>query len=233
MGEEQTRLDVPMRITPLLPSRDDPRVLLPGHERPLLLALVLVVRAGRAPLPALSPRDVGIRPVRPHRHPLLPSGPVAGVDMHVAQPPAHAEEQLHQPPLGKAGVVDEVGVDHVLQVAALVVGEQHVDDLGGRVASHAAAALCGDGVVDAVDDVRRVGEQLVRLDLLHGLRDGLGAEGATDLLEGEQFRGRGVLDEVDVGEAALETERLVSSKHRERRRDKRARDEPRLASVGS
>jgi hypothetical protein len=48
-----------------------------------------------------------------------------------------------------------------------------------------------------------VREQLVRLDLLHGLRDRLGPERAADLLEREELRRGGVLDEVDIGEAAL------------------------------
>ena len=54
-------------------------------------------------------------------------------------------------------------------------------------------------------------ESPVRFDLAHGLRHGLGAEGAADLLEGEELGGGGVLDEVDVGEAALVGEVTVST----------------------
>jgi hypothetical protein len=179
-----------MRITPLLPARDDPRVLLPGHERPLLLAFVLVVRASSTSLPALQSLDVLVHPVRPHLHPLFSSSPApAPVDVHIPQRPAHAQEQLHQSPFRKAGVVHQVGVDHVLQVASLIVGEQDVDGLGGRV-----VALRRDGVVDAVDYVAAVGEELVGFHFLHGLGDGLGAEGAADLFQGQEFRGRRVLD---------------------------------------
>lgn len=60
-------------------------------------------------------------------------------------------------------------------------------------------------MVDAWDDVGVRGEERVGLDLTEGLGDGLLAEGAADLLEGVELRRRGGgLDEVDVGEAALE-----------------------------
>ena len=59
-------------------------------------------------------------------------------------------------------------------------------------------------MVDAVDDVGVRGEQRVGLDFAEGVRDGLLAEGAADLLERVELReGRGGLNEVDVGEAAL------------------------------
>ncbi len=96
-------------------------------------------------------------------------------------------------------MVHQIRIDHILQVAAAVVREQDVDRLGLL----AAAALGRDGVVDAVDHARAVREELVGLDLLHRLPDGLGAEGAADLFEREELRGGRVLDEVDVGEAAL------------------------------
>lgn len=99
-------------------------------------------------------------------------------------------------------MVDEVGVDHVLQVAATEVGQQDVDGLGGLVG----AALGSHGMVVGGDDGGDVGEEAVGVDLTHGLLDGLGAEGAADLLEGEELMGGRVLDEVNVGEAALEGE---------------------------
>jgi hypothetical protein len=46
---------------------------------------------------------------------------------------AYAEEEHHEPPLGELGVVDEVRVDHVLQIAAPVVGKQDVYGFGGGV----------------------------------------------------------------------------------------------------
>lgn len=124
--------------------------------------------------------------------------------VHVLHAAADAEEEEHEALLGEARVVDEVGVDEVLQVAAAVVGEEDVDGLAVVGAAAARAAVGGDAVVDAVDDVRAVAEEVVGLDLLHGVRDGFGAKGAADLFEGEELRGRRVLDKVDVGEAALE-----------------------------
>lgn len=174
------------------------------HQRPLLLALLLVLGP---PRPAAG--SAGLVLLSPHLHPLH----WALVNVHGPQRLAHAEEEDHEPALGEAGVVDEVGVDHVLQVAPAVVGQQDVDGLVGLVAAAAAdvaagrgAALGGDAVVDHADDGGYVGEDAVGVDLAHGLLDRLGAEGAAYLLEGEELvRGR-VLDEVDVGEAALAEE---------------------------
>ena len=53
-------------------------------------------------------------------------------------------------------MVDQVRVDHVLQVAAAVVRQQHVHGLALGIS--AAAALAGDAMVDAVDDVRAMAE---------------------------------------------------------------------------
>jgi hypothetical protein len=61
-----------------------------------------------------------------------------------------------------------------------------------------------------MDDAGRACEELVRVDFLHRLRDGLGAEGAVDLLEGEEFGRGGVLDEVHIGESALRARRLLA-----------------------
>lgn len=102
-------------------------------------------------------------------------------------------------------MVDEVGIDHVLKIAALVVGKQHVDGLGGFIG----AAFGGDGVVDGGDDGRNVREQTVGVDFAHRLLDGLGAEGASDLLESEELVTICVFDEVDIGKPAL-LERQVS-----------------------
>jgi hypothetical protein len=46
-------------------------------------------------------------------------------------------------------------------------------------------------------------EEPVGVDLAHGLLDGLGAEGTSDLFEGEELVARGVFDEVDIRKAAL------------------------------
>ena len=49
-------------------------------------------------------------------------------------------------------------------------------------------------------------EQAISFNFLEGLRNGFLAERAADLLEREQFRGCFILDEVDVGETALDEE---------------------------
>ena len=59
-------------------------------------------------------------------------------------------------------------------------------------------------MVDGVDDVRVRGEEGVGFDLLEGEGDGFLAEGAADLFQGVEGRGRIVGDEIDVGEAALD-----------------------------
>lgn len=187
-----------MGITPRRPRCCSRHPLVLRHQRPLLLRLVLLVRRPRS----LGP-DVFVHPIRPHLHPLPTSTTTSlarpAILVHILQRSADAQEEQHQLLLREAGVVDQVGVDHVLQVAAAVVGQQDVDGLGLL----AAAALGRDGVVDAVDDARAVREELVRLHLLHGLRDRLGPERAPDLLEREELRRRRVLHEVDVREATL------------------------------
>lgn len=47
-------------------------------------------------------------------------------------------------------------------------------------------------------------KEVIRFDFFQGLGNGFLAERATDLLQGEQFGGGLVLDEVDVRESALE-----------------------------
>lgn len=129
--------------------------------------------------------------------------------VHCAQGLADAEEQHHELALGEVIVVDEVCVDHVLQVPPAVVGQQDIDSLAGVVA-RAAAAVRRHAVVVGRDDCGNVVEEAVGVDLAHGLLDGLGAEGASDLFEGEELVRGGVFDEVDVGEAALRFECFVS-----------------------
>lgn len=58
-------------------------------------------------------------------------------------------------------------------------------------------------MVDGVDDVLVGGEERVGFDFLHCLRDGFLAEGAADLFQGVERLIRCILDEVDIGEAAL------------------------------
>ena len=92
-----------------------------------------------------------------------------------------AEEEDHEAAFGEFGVVDEVGVDGVLEVAAAVVGEENVDCFGGGVGAIVGG---GDGVVDGVDDVGVGGEEGVGFDFFEGEGNGFAAEGAADLFEG-------------------------------------------------
>lgn len=59
-------------------------------------------------------------------------------------------------------------------------------------------------MIDGVDDVWMWGEEGVGFCFFEGEGDGFLAEGAADLFEGVELRGGGVLDEIHVGEAALE-----------------------------
>lgn len=54
-----------------------------------------------------------------------------------------------------------------------------------------------------VDDVVLGGEQAVSFDFFQGLRHRFLAERTTNFLEGEEFGGCFILDEVDVGETTL------------------------------
>lgn len=173
-----------------------PHPVLPLHQRPLLLPLLLNIRHRRPPARDPAPTRIPI----PHLHPLHRNRRPL-VNMHPPQRPADPQEEHHEPPLREPRAPHHVGVDHVLQVPPLVVRQQDVHRLAALVG---AAAVGGDGVVDHADDVGDVGEEAVGFHLAHGGREGLGAEGAADLLEGEGLGGGGVLDEVDVGEAALE-----------------------------
>ena len=97
-------------------------------------------------------------------------------------------------------MVDQVCVDHILQVPSPVVWQQDVDDLGPGIR---AISRVGNRVVDGRDDVLVWGEEGVCLGLFERLGDGFLAKGTADFLESEQLAGARVLDEVDVGEATL------------------------------
>lgn len=58
-------------------------------------------------------------------------------------------------------------------------------------------------MVDGVDDVLVGGEEVVGFDFLQGLGDGFLAERTSDFLQSKQLGGILILDQVDVGEAAL------------------------------
>lgn len=114
--------------------------------------------------------------------------------MHRLEGFAYAQEQHHEVLLGESGVVDQVGVDHVLEVTAAIVRQEDVHRLGGLVG----AALGRHGMVVCGYDSGNVREEAVRVDFAHGELDGFGAKGASDLLEGEELVRRRVFYEVDV-----------------------------------
>ena len=88
-------------------------------------------------------------------------------------------------------MIDQVGVDGILQIPAPIVRQQDIDGLGARIGTVAGA---DDGMVDGVDDVGVRGEEGVGFDLLEGEGDGFLAEGAADLFQGVEGRGRVVGD---------------------------------------
>lgn len=160
------------------------------HQRSLLLAFFFVLGA------LATARRAIILVLAAHLHPLGRRGAVV---VHGPEGLADTEEEHHEAFLGELGVVDEVGIDHVLEVAAAVIRQQDVYCFCGLVG----AALGRNGMVKGRDDVGDVREEPVGVDFAHRLLDGLGAKRAADLLEGKHFAGRCVFDEVDVREAAL------------------------------
>lgn len=129
--------------------------------------------------------------------------------VHGFQGLADAQHELHEAPLAKAGVVDQVCIDHVLKIASTVVGEQDVDCFTRR--ARGVISNTGDlcrrvalyGVVDTGDYIGVRSEEGVGFDFLEGLRDGFLSKGTSDLFESVERGVRGVLYKVDVGEAAL------------------------------
>ena len=106
-----------------------------------------------------------------------------GVDailVHGLERARDAQEQDHEPPLREAGVVDEVGVDGVLQVAAPIVRQDDVHRLASGIRL---VARVDDLVVQRADDVRVRREEGVGFALAQRQRDRFLPERAPDLLE--------------------------------------------------
>lgn len=170
-----------------------PNLVLRFHKRPFLLRLFVFFRSFRRRATASTATALTwvIVCLVAHLHALCRRRVVV---VHGAQCLADAEKQIHEVPLGEFGVVDEVGVDHILEVAAAVVRQQDIDSFGGFIS----AALGRNGVVGRGDDVGDVSEEAVGFDLAHGLLDGLGAERAANLFKGEVLLGGRVFDKVDI-----------------------------------
>ena len=86
-------------------------------------------------------------------------------------------------------MIDQIRVDHVLQISAAVVRKEDVDGLRGRV-----ALVRGNAIVDGMDDIRVRGEEGVGFYFFEGEGDGFLAEGTADLFEGEELLVRVILD---------------------------------------
>jgi hypothetical protein len=211
VGRRRTRLYVAMRVRALSArcnafQRHRGVALLQQTLCFLLIVVVmLVVFSARAHFHGFRGCGLGVRArsFAPYflRFLLTPAAAGAALDfvlVHGLERLAHAEEQHHEPALGELCVVDEVRVDHVLQVAAAVVWQEDVDGFRGRI-----GLVRLNGVVYRMDDVWVRREECVRLDFLERQAHALLPEGASYLFEGEELLVRIVLDKVDVREAAL------------------------------
>ncbi|PFH61787.1 hypothetical protein XA68_16316 [Ophiocordyceps unilateralis] len=102
------------------------------------------------------------------------------ISMNSSQSLTNAQEEHHEMTFGKSGPIDEIGVNHILQIPAPIIRQQDVDRLGRLIG----AAFRRDRMVHGRDDGGDVSEESVRLHLAHRLLDRLGPERASDLLEG-------------------------------------------------
>lgn len=207
-----TRFDISMRIRAqvaildsFLTSRD-----LVVHQRLILLVVLIHLLAGASLRFRHSHGDLRVRVFALSSDSLRFAGGAGAalhsVLMHRSQGRGDPQHQHHESLFGKSGMIDQVGVDGILQVSTLVVGQQDVDGLRAGVASvrsEFGARLRRNAVVYRVDDILLVCEQVVGLHLFQGLGDGLLAERTSDFLQRKQL-GRGlVLYEVDVGKTTL------------------------------
>jgi hypothetical protein len=164
----------------------------------VIVVVVLAVASARAHLHGLcslgiSPRSVPTDLFR-IAIALCAAGPALYfVLVHSLEGLADAEEQGHEAALGELCVVDEVGVDEVLQVTAAVVGQEDVDGLCRGV-----GFVRLDRVVDGADDVGVRCKEGVCLDFLERQAHALLPERTADLLQRQQLLVRIVLDEVHV-----------------------------------
>ena len=95
-------------------------------------------------------------------------------------------------------MIHQIRIDDVLQVASPIVRQQYIHRLGARI-----MLVTSYTVVDRAYDIGMRREERVGFHFCESVGDAFLAEGAADLFEGVEGGGGGVLDEVDVGEAAL------------------------------
>jgi len=105
--------------------------------------------------------------------------------VHGTQSLAHSEEEQHETTLREPIMVDQVCVDHVLQITALIVWQKDINGFCRLVG----AALGCDGMVDSGYDGWNVRKEAIGINLTHGLLHRFGAKGTSDLFECEKFVG--------------------------------------------
>lgn len=93
-------------------------------------------------------------------------------------------------------MIDEVRVDGILKVAALIVWEKNIDRFGARIVttSEPVRRFVYHAVVVRPNNIRMRREKAICLDFFQSLRHGFLAERATYFLQGEQFRSTFVLN---------------------------------------
>lgn len=107
------------------------------HQRFLLL--IVVIATARAPLRFHPHRPflIGVLALLPDRlrRARRSSAALDPILVHGPERMGDTQHQHHQPLLGKPGVVDQIGVDGILEVSTLVVGQQNVDRLRSGVSA--------------------------------------------------------------------------------------------------
>lgn len=108
-------------------------------------------------------------------------------------------------------MINEVRVDRILEVAALIVGEKNINSFGARIVttSEFVRRFVHHAVVVRPNNIWMRREKTVCLDFFQRLRHGLLAEWTTYFLQGEQFRGTFVLDQVDIGKSSLHGKKSI------------------------
>jgi hypothetical protein len=152
-----TRLDISVRIRTQISILNSLLALshLVIHQRLVLFILILRRAVTSPPLRLHLHRPFGVClfafPPDTLRLSCRRRTTLHAVLVHRAKRIRDTKYQYHQPLLGELGVVDEIGVDGILQITPLVVGKENIDGLGAWIAaigSEFGAGFCGDAVVD-------------------------------------------------------------------------------------
>ena len=98
-------------------------------------------------------------------------------------------------------MIDEIGIDGILQISPSIVGEEDINCFAARVGL--VVGRC-DIMINGCDDIGVWREQLVGFDLFQGQRHRFLSKRTTDFLERIKVAGGAFLDEIDVRKAALD-----------------------------